>query len=1108
MKRRSFLQLIIGFGIFIAIFVFLTYCKKSNLSNTLTVVSDSITIPTYIVDPPNTMPRFYEGQAHQGVQRRMYPYPFNDNMTNVKKDLKYHIIYMENEFIKVGIMPGLGGRIYSAVDKSNGYDFFYKNNVIKPSLIGMIGYWISGGNAWGFPHHHGPNTVEPMDYTIEKHQDGSATVWMSYIENFHRMRILCGFTMHPNSSVIDMKIRPFNPTPYVHSFLFWSNPSVHADTTYQVIFPPSVEFVTQHHKNEMTTWPVADSRYNYYDYTGKDISMWKNTGVPSSFFSWKPQEDFFGGYDHGKRAGTAWIGNHYTMPGMKYWADGNNAAGRMINDGLTDNDGQYIELMAGAFTDNQPDYSWLQPYESKNVTMSWYPIRELGGLIEANKNAALNLEYSENGKIVIKLNATRLFKNAFLVLTSNDKIILKEKINISPSNPYSKELSLDEAVQKEKLSVTLYDSKDEVVLHYRPKKPSINEKPEGLQSPPIPEKVKTIEELYLHGLRLDQFHNASISSYPYYEEALKRDPCDYRINTQLGITYLKRKMFEQAEKHLQTAVARITMRYTRPKDSDALYYLGIAKRRLNKNKEAYQLFYDASWNAGWYSPAFYQLAELDCQNSEFEKALEHINRAISGNTENVKAQSLKISILRKLGRLDEAEKLANEIIENDALYYHPRNELILIHSQNNHTKKANDNLRKLDIMMQDKIQSYLEFATEYSNCGLYKEAVEILSRIENKGELFPMLYYYLGYYWSLLNDKKKAAEYFNIARQKPHNYCFPFRDESVDALNEALKYNPDDAMAYYYLGNLFYEIQPDVAILMWEKSLELNDDFYIVQRNLALAAQKQQKNLSQSVKLYAEAFANNSKDERLLYEYDVTLQEAGVSPSERFEKVFLNNREVAKKRTSTLLRELELLIFLKNYDEVADILNTTEFIESEGSRTLRDLYHNTYILKSMEAAKNGNYKTAIENVRLALDYPIGRWGSERRAQMYFLLGTYLDSSGNQTEAEENYKKAVDEITDGSEYSYYKGLALIKLGKSELAFKQFNSLLNIANKWKGNDAFRSFEGGFGLRTRQAHNHYIRGLAYNGLGRKNEALNQFRLALTFDPSNLWANYMLNN
>lgn len=1099
----------VSFLFLFGVFVFGPGCEGVKSPGQLTVYEDSISIPTYLVDPPNPMPRFYEGAAHQGVQRRMYPYPMNENMTKVKEDRKYHIVYLENEYIKIGIIPSLGGRIYEAIDKTNNYKFFYRNDVIEPSLIGMMGYWISGGNAIGFPHHHGANTVAPMDYTIEKNTDGSVTVWMAYTEQLHRTRLFYGFTLYPNSSLVELTARPSNPTPMVNSFLFWANPSVHADTNYQVIFPPSVEYVTQHHKTEMTTWPIADRRYNRFDYEGKDISMWKNTGVPSSFFSWKPQEDFFGGYDHAKEAGTAWIGNHHICTGMKYWADGNNARGEMINEGLTDTSGRYIEIMAGAYTDNQPDYSWLQPYESKDIKMTWFPIRLLGGLKEANVNAALNLTSNEAGDVNIGLNATQLFKNAKVKLTNDGKELLNETIDISPALPYTKVLSTGAPVTMEKLIFTLSDASGNVLLEYQPQ-PALNRPmPEPLSSPPPPAEVKTVEELYLHGLRLDQFHNASISSYPYYEEALKRDPGNYDVNTQLGILYLKRKMFEEAETHLQTAVDRVTMRYTRAKDSEALYYLGIAQRRLHKDKEAYDNFYDATWNFAWYSQAYHQLAEMDCENEEYETALEHLNSALSSDGRDTKAQTLKVAILRKLGMLEEAQDLAETVIKDDLLDYQARNELYLINKQLNKNTDAQKNLEELERMMGGRVQSYLEFATVYSNCGFYDEAIEVLSRLEDKGNQFPMLYYYLGYFWAQKSEREKAQGYFELAETKPHDYCFPLRDESIEALNAAIKYRPQDAMAYYYLGNLYYESQPETAIELWEKSLSLNDHFYIVQRNLALAAQEQENNIPKAVNLYAAAYANNHEDQRLMYEYDVALERTGVPPAERFAKVFENNRSVSEKRSSTFMKELELLVFLGKYNEVADILNSSEFIESEGSQVLRDIFLNTYILKSLQEADLGNYESALADIQTALDYPIGRWGSERRAQMYYLKGTYHEKTGNTTEAENAYKKAVDEIVDGTEYLYDKGLAYKKLGQAAKAAEQFNSLLEMANRsGRSSDVFRSFEGRAGGNSRLAVNYYIQGLAYKGMGRNNDAKAQFRQALDIDPSLLWANYMLNN
>jgi tetratricopeptide (TPR) repeat protein len=580
------------------------------------------------------------------------------------------------------------------------------------------------------------------------------------------------------------------------------------------------------------------------------------------------------------------------------------------------------------------------------------------------------------------------------------------------------------------------------------------------------------------------------------------------VNTQLGILYLVAKKYREAEKHLQTAVDRITMRYTRPKDSDALYYLGVVQRRLNKNKEAYDNLYDATWNVGWNTPAYHQLAELDCENGDFGRALGHIDRAISTDINNLKALNLKVAILRKLGRLDEAEKLAGKIMAKDLLDYQSRNEMSLIQAARNKKGKARAVLGELDRIMADREHSYLELATMYSNCGFYEEAIGVLERIERKGNTFPMIYYYLGFFWSRLDNQDKAMEYFETAQSMPHTYCFPFRDESLAALNEALSYRPDDAMAYYYLGNMFYEQQPEKAVAMWEKSRSIDDSFYIVQRNLAMAAQEKEGDTDRAMALYSDAYANNREDPRLMYEYDLVLEQAGVPPQERYERIFTDNHEIAMQKTSALLRELEILVLLEHYDEAIGILTSTKFVETEGARTLRDVYCDAFILRSLRYAGEGMYEAAINDMQMALDYPIGRWGSERRAQMNYLMGTYQEQNGDGAAARSHYEAAASEIVEGTEFLYEKGLAYRKLGQADKANREFTDLLDLASRGGDRDAFRSFERGAAGRARQAQNNYLRGLAYMGMGRRNEAREQFKRAVELDPANVWAGHMLKN
>lgn len=1068
------------------------------------VWEDSLTIPTYLVNPPNPMPRFYEGRTHQGVQRHIYPYPMNDGLTRKKQDCSYHIVYLENKFIKIGVMPEMGGRIFSGLDKTNNYDFFYRQHVIKPSLIGMVGFWISGSNAWGFPHHHGPNTVKPMDYRIEQHEDGSSTIWIANVDQRHRMRVLIGYTLFPNSSAIEMTIRPMNRTPIVNSFLFWANPSVHVDTTYQVIFPPSVKYVTQHAKREMTTWPISDRRYNNFDYKDVNISMWKNIGVPSSFFSWNPQENYFGGYNHGKKAGTVWIGNHHTCPGMKFWAWGNNPGGDRANAELTDTDGHYIELMAGAYTDNQPDYSWLQPYERKDVKMVWYPIRELGGLKYANVNGALNFRIN-NQVAQIRLNTTQSYNQAKVALKAKGNTIFEQSIGISPDRPFARDITIPENISEKDVQVLLFKNDGTIILDYAIKDYQHVDKsmPESLKAPREPKDIKTIEELYLTGLRLNQFYNASLDPIPYYNEALKRDPSDYRVNTQMGILYIKRKMWKQAEEKLRTAVARITGNYTRPKDGEALYYLGLVLNAKGNFTEAYDYFYRATWSAAWHSPAYYQLAELDCRKNDFITAMNHLDHSLATNVNNLKALDLKIIVLRKLGRSAEAVQLAGYVAKLDLLDHLCRNELYLSETASGNKKEAEAVLDDLKLIMRDEIQSYLELASDYGNCGFYEEAISVLERLKEKSNTYPMLYYYLGYYSALLGKHKSAADYYQFASRMPYTYCFPFRSESIDVLRHAMEVNPEDARAPYYLGNLLYEHQSENAIIEWEKSRALDSDFYIVHRNLGVAYEEIQNDIPKAAQSMEKAARCNSTDPRLLYELDVLYEKNKVAPQKRY--AFLQkNIKTVRKRSEILLRAAMTSVQVGKYNEALNILLNNFFPQWEGGRTMQRTYLDAYTLRGLQFLKSGEYKKAIQDFEAALAFPMERWGRSRLAQLYYLAGEAQKTLGNEDKAGEFFKKTIEVNIrrDDQEYTYYQGRAMENLGRKSEAKKVYDNLLTSARSEIGSDFFRQFEGGRSFDMQIAAKHYLAGLAFLGLGNKIQAQKEFKAALERDPGHVWA------
>ena len=365
----------------------------TNKSEPVRCWEEQVVIPTYPVQDADPNPMFLEKRVYQGSSGKVYPNPFTDRVALEKKDQAYRAIMLENEFVQLMILPEIGGRIHAGLDKTNGYDFFYRQHVIKPALVGLLGPWISGGVEFNWPQHHRPSTYMPVHASIEEHADGSCTVWLSEHDPMLRMKGMVGISLSPGKSLVEAKVRLYNRTPLPQTFLWWANVAVRVHDQYQAFFPPDVTFVADHAKRAISSFPVARNSYYGVDYRpGTDISWYKNIPVPTSYMVTESKYDFFGGYDHARKAGLVHTSNHHVAPGKKLWTWGNAEFGYAWDRNLTDEDGPYVELMAGAYTDNQPDFSWLQPYETRTFSQYWYPIQEIGPAKNANKEAAVNLE--------------------------------------------------------------------------------------------------------------------------------------------------------------------------------------------------------------------------------------------------------------------------------------------------------------------------------------------------------------------------------------------------------------------------------------------------------------------------------------------------------------------------------------------------------------------------------------------------------------------------------------------------------------------------------------------------------------------------------------------
>lgn len=308
---------------------------------------EPVTIPTYPAPPADLNPMFLEKRVYQGSSGKVYPNPFTDRVSDEKKNQVYNAVFLENEYLRLMILPEIGGRIHAGLDKTNNYDFFYRQRVIKPALVGLLGPWISGGVEFNWPQHHRPSTFMPVDHLIERHADGSCTAWLSEHEPMNRTKGMAGICLYPGKAFVEVKVQLYNRTPFAQTFLWWANAAVHVHDQYEAFFPPDVTHVADHAKRAVSEFPIARGSYYGADYTrGVDLRWYKNIPVPTSYMVTESRYDFVGGYDHARQAGLVHYADHHIAAGKKLWTWGNAEFGYAWDRELTDADGLVDQLVA------------------------------------------------------------------------------------------------------------------------------------------------------------------------------------------------------------------------------------------------------------------------------------------------------------------------------------------------------------------------------------------------------------------------------------------------------------------------------------------------------------------------------------------------------------------------------------------------------------------------------------------------------------------------------------------------------------------------------------------------------------------------------------------
>ncbi len=859
----------------------------------VTAVEEILIIPTYPEPDSEQLPMFAKHRVHQRSSGNPYP---NKVVMSVDRTLKeekeYTVIRLENRYLRIEILPQLGGRIYSALDKTTGYDFFYKQHVIKPALIGMLGSWISGGCEFNWPCHHRPSTYMPVDYFISHGKDGSVTVWLSEHEPLSRMKGMVGIRLKPGEAVFDTLMKVYNRTPVRNSFLWWENAAVPVNEQYRLFFPPDVHYVQFHYRKNVTSYPVASGVYNGIRMgEGTDISYHKNTRQPTSYFCGETKYDFFGGYDEGRQCGVVHAANHHTSIGKKMFTWAYGQLGRSWEHALTDTDGAYAEMMASSYSGNQPDFAWLEGYESKEFSQSWYPIGDTGIPICATRGAAAAL--CKDG---VRIQATAVFSNAALVINGQ-----KRTIDLVPGKPETEEF------QDEIETLLLISESGEELLEYVKDPQHLHAMPETLPDNPTLDSLKTAQECYLAGVHVEQYRDPAIESAAYYREALAKDPAYAPALVALARYEYTHARFPEAYELAKKGYAVLTARNYHPESGEPAYILGLASEALANEDEAQDWYQKASWNQDARSRAMTRIARIDGRNNNYRAMENHAQAALQANPGNTLAIALLSAAMLNRGKPDDAYGLLDRLLQDD-----PENHLAYA------LRYRTEGLFRR--FQSDACQTALDLAGDLCGIGETQLAYDILCGLPSQCAM-------TGYMLSVLAPDSSAVQ---NPSKLPVGIAYPSRLFEIRILEMVLMKNPADAVAEDLLACALYNLgQVKEAARLWEKAIRDDSALYSPYRNLAVAYYSSLHRQPEALALLRLALERHPHDQQLIWELTYLMMRQNVPPKDVLALINSEYGETEAREDITI-EHARALNLAGKYEESLTLLQSRQFTPCEG----------------------------------------------------------------------------------------------------------------------------------------------------------------------------------
>ncbi|MDB5144096.1 MAG: hypothetical protein JWQ66_2809, partial [Mucilaginibacter sp.] len=882
------------------------------------------TFTTYPFSDPNPIPSF----------TNIYPYFRYDGFTDKPVQKEWKVIELENGYIKLMILPQIGGKIWSAIEKSTGRSFIYDNHVVKFRDIAMRGPWTSGGIE---PNYgiigHTPNSVTPVDYITRKNEDGSVSCIIGVLDLLTRTNWTMEIDLPKDKAYFTTKSFWYNSTPMEQPYYHWMNTGIKAKGNLEYMFP-GTNYLG--HEGEHGDWPINKQN-------GKNVAFYENNnfGGYKSYHVFGKYTDFFGAYWHDDEFGMARYAGHDDKAGKKIWIWGLSQQGMIWEKLLTDTDGQYSEIQSGRLFNQTADKSTFTPFKHKGFepgaadswTEYWYPVLKTKGFVEANQYGALNVKY-ENGWLKLYFNPVQKIDDN-LEVKQGAKIIYHKKIELAPLKTFVDSIKMDSG--QDDLVVTLGGDK----LIYRTKPDAYNlSRP--LDSP------KDFDWNSAYGLYVQGKELMDEKMYPAAEEklreALKKDPDYLPALVQMAELMYRNMRYAEALELAKKALSIDT------NDGGANYYYGIINAQLGNIIDAKDGFDIASLSVEYRSAAYNGLSELYLKEKNWDKAIEFAAKAIDFNRFDIAALQVQAIAYRYQNKNAQAKLVLDLILSFDPLNHFARFEKYWWQSNE-------ENKTSFTSMIHDEqpTETYLELADNYYKSGCLDECAKVLQLAPANA--------LVNYWLAFLQNKqgKSFAEFLEKANNSSPAFVFPFRSEDEEVLLWAKQQN-NSWKPKYYLALLYRDRnrmeeskklfmqcgnEPDFAPFYAARAAMIMGTSDLVDLKKAVILDKQG---WRYYKLLGEYYINHDQYENAL---------AVVEP---FYHAHSENYMMGMLYAKTLL-------LTKRYKECSDLLSKINILPFEGATIGRELYHEAELMQAIEKIHSKNYAAALIIINEAKKWP-------------------------------------------------------------------------------------------------------------------------------------------